>query len=113
MPEPSSPPDEALKRFDERYDALATSSRRTRTNYGAESGASAGYRLIGELVGGILTGLGLGWLLDRFAGTGPFGLIGGVLIGSVGAIYLVVRSAGRMAASAPAKEENGPKPGPE
>ena len=59
----------------------------------------------------MLTGLGLGWLLDRLAGTAPFGLIGGMLIGTVAAIYLVVRSAGRMAASAPAKEEDGPEPG--
>ena len=94
MAEPPYPRDEALKRFDERYDALAASSRRTPRQYGSDEGAGAGYRLIG----GVLTGLGLGWLLDRFAGTAPFGLIGGVLIGSAAAIYLAVRSAARMSA---------------
>ena len=102
MPEPPYPRDEALKRFDERYDALAASSRRTPKQYGSDEGTGAGYRLIGELIGGVLTGLGLGWLLDRFAGTAPMGLIGGVLIGSVAAIYLAVRSAARMSAPAPA-----------
>ena len=111
MSEPSPPRDEALKRFDERYDALAASSRRPRRRFGSDEGAGAGYTLIGELVGGVLTGLGLGWLLDRVAGTAPFGLIGGMLIGTVASIYLVVRSAGRMAASAPAKEEDGPGSG--
>jgi ATP synthase protein I len=111
MPEPPYPRDEALKRFDERYDALAASSRRTPKQYGSDEGAGAGYRLIGELIGGVLTGLGLGWLLDRFAGTAPFGLIGGVLIGSAAAIYLAVRSAARMSASAPEKTQ-GPAPEP-
>ncbi len=106
MTEPPYPRDEALKRFDERYDALAALSRRTPKQYGSDEGAGAGYRLIGELIGGVLTGLGLGWLLDRFAGTAPFGLIGGVLIGSAAAIYLAVRSAARMSVPAPAKTQD-------
>ncbi len=55
-----------------------------------------GYRVLGELFGGILGGLGLGWVVDRFAGTGPWGMIVGVLAGLVLAVLLVVRSAGRM-----------------
>jgi ATP synthase protein I len=111
MTEPSPPHDEALKRFDERLDALQASSRRTRRQYGSEDGASAGYRLIGELVGGILTGLGLGWLFDRLVGTAPFGLIVGVLIGTGAAVYMAVRSAARMSASAPASRTNKPGDG--
>jgi len=37
-----------------------------------------GYRFLGEVVGGVLMGTGLGWLLDRFAGTTPLGLISGL-----------------------------------
>ncbi len=113
MSEPPHPRDEALQRFDERYDAAVASGARVRKRYGADEGAGVGYRLIGEMVGGVLTGLGLGWLVDRIAGTAPFGLIGGVLIGTAASIYLVVRTAARMTASAPAKEEEGPLPGPE
>ena len=98
MSDPQGPRDEALRRFDERYDALRASNQRTPRTFGSDEGAGAGYRLIGELIGGVLTGLGLGWLFDRFAGTAPFGLIGGVLIGSAGAIYLAVRSAARLSA---------------
>ncbi len=106
MSEPPYPRDEALQRFDERYDALAASSRRTPKQYGSDEGAGAGYRLIGELIGGVLTGLGFGWLLDRFAGTAPFGLIGGVLIGSAAAIYLAVRSAARMSAQSATAQDS-------
>ena len=97
MPDPDGlPRDEALKRFDARYDALAASQQRGSKVHDMESGAGAGYRLIGELIGGVLTGLGLGWGVDRFAGTAPWGLIGGMLIGTGAAIFMVVRSAGRM-----------------
>ena len=109
MSDPQGPlRDEALKRFDTRYDALAASQRREPKAPGMESGAGAGYRLIGELVGGVLTGLGLGWVLDRFAGTAPWGLIAGMLIGTGAAIFMVVRSAGKMSGAAAAQA--GPVP---
>ncbi len=103
MADPQPPPrDEAFRRLDRRLDALAASSRREPREFGAEGGAGAGYRMLGELVGGVLAGLGLGWLFDRVAGTAPFGLIGGVLAGMAGSIFLVVRSAGRMSRAAQA-----------
>ena len=105
MPEPPFPRDEALKRFDERYDALAASSRRTSRSFASDKGAGAGYRMIGELIGGMLTGLGLGWLIDRFAGTAPIGLVVGLLVGTVGAIFLVVRSAALVSTSATANSD--------
>jgi ATP synthase protein I len=55
-----------------------------------------GYRFLGEVVGGVLMGAGLGWLLDRFAGTTPLGLVGGLLIGSGLSIFVAVKSAARM-----------------
>ncbi len=54
-----------------------------------------GYRFIGEVVGGVLMGVGLGWLLDRYAGTAPLGLVGGLLIGSGLSIFVAVRTATR------------------
>ena len=51
----------------------------------------------------MLAGLGLGWLLDRVAGTAPLGLIGGVLVGTAAAVFLVARSAGRMARTTEAR----------
>jgi ATP synthase protein I len=54
-----------------------------------------GYRFIGEVVGGVLMGAGLGWLVDRFAGTAPLGLVGGLLIGSGLSIFVAVRTVTR------------------
>ena len=118
MSDPQGPRDEALRRFDERYEALSAKTRRPAREMNMESGAGAAYTLIGELVGGVLVGLGFGWLLDRFAHTTPFGLIGGMLLGMVAAIIMVVRSAGRMADQAklavPPDTGTGPvEPGPE
>ena len=102
------PRDEALRRFDERYEVLAASQTRAPKSAGVESGASAGYRLIGELIGGVLTGLGLGWGVDRFAGTSPWGLIAGVLIGTGVAIFMTVRTAGRMSGASAAQAASPP-----
>ena len=116
MTEPQGPRDEALKRFDERYDAARAANSRKASAANLESGAGAGYTLIGELVGGVLTGLGLGWLVDRLAHTAPFGLIGGLLLGTGVAIFAMVRQATRQADKADAgasKVATSAKPGPE
>jgi ATP synthase protein I len=89
--------DEALQRLNARIDALAASAQRTPRRI--DDGSGAGYKVIGELVGGVIAGLGLGWTLDRLAGTSPLGLIGGLLIGTGASVFLVVRSAGRMSAA--------------
>jgi len=99
--------EEALKRLDERLDALAAQRARKPMGFGAgESGA--GYRLIGELIGGVLGGLGLGWLADRVAGTEPWGVLVGVLLGAGAAVFAVARSAGRMSAKADRAAANPP-----
>jgi ATP synthase protein I len=54
------------------------------------------------LIGGVLAGLGLGWAIDGFAGTKPWGMVGGLLIGMGFSIYLVVRKATKLSAQASA-----------
>ena len=96
MPNPDDPSEEALSRLDRDLTAFeAKRSRKARGEGNRELGM--GYRFLGEVVGGVLGGLGLGWLLDRYAGTTPFGVIGGVLIGLSFSIFIVVRGASRMA----------------
>jgi ATP synthase protein I len=92
MATPEEPLDETLRRLDDRLEALQASQTRPRLRIEAE-GSGIGYRLMAELVGGVLGGVGFGWLLDHFAQTSPFGLIGGLLIGSGASVFLVVRSA--------------------
>jgi ATP synthase protein I len=62
-----------------------------------------GYRFVGEVVGGVLMGAGLGWLLDRFTGMQPLGLIGGLLIGTGLSIFVAVRTAARVTKDESAK----------
>ena len=107
MSNPDPKRDKALDSLDKRLQAFETK----RAGSGSllnESGISEGYRLLSALLGGVLGGLGLGWFLDRFAHTAPFGLIGGLLIGTGLGIYSVVRVAGRMSDQAAAK--TGPAP---
>lgn len=56
-----------------------------------------GYRFLSEVVGGVLGGLGFGWLVDRIAHTQPFGLVGGLLIGFGVSTFVAIRGAGAWA----------------
>jgi ATP synthase protein I len=58
------------------------------------SAMARGFRLSTELVGGVIVGGGLGWLIDRWLGTTPWFFIGLVLLGSAGGILNVMRAAG-------------------
>lgn len=93
-------PKEEAPSLDERIDAFEAKRTANKPRSAADHGSGDGYRLLADLIGGILGGLGFGWLLDRYAHTAPFGMIGGVLIGTGMAVYLVVRSAGRMTKAA-------------
>ena len=105
MPKSDEPRDEALKRLDQRLDAFQAGREQKNAYQGARS-ISDGYRLLAELIGGILGGLGFGWLFDQVAHTSPLGMICGLLIGLVVSVVLIVRQAGAMAAKA--SKEQGP-----
>jgi ATP synthase protein I len=64
----------------------------------ADSSAIArGLRLSAEFVAGILVGAAIGWLLDRWLGTSPWGLIVLLLLGFAAGVLNVVRAAGVVA----------------
>jgi ATP synthase protein I len=97
------PADEAalsarLRRLGERLDKVHA-SRPVVSSPGASppadsSAMARGFRLSTELVGGVLLGAALGWLLDRWLGSSPWGLIGLVLLGFAGGVLNVMRAAG-------------------
>ena len=60
-------------------------------------GFSQAIRLSSEFVAGIVVGSAIGWLVDRVAGTSPWGLIVFLLLGFVAGVFNVLRAAGRMA----------------
>jgi ATP synthase protein I len=109
MPQPDDAHDEAIKRFDKGLDAFATSRKRPSSAAADEAqSVGQGYRLLAVLISGVLGGLGFGWFIDHIAHTTPFGLIGGLLIGTVASIYSAVRTAMRM--SDQANKRFGPAP---
>jgi ATP synthase protein I len=58
------------------------------------SAIARGFRLSTELVAGVLIGAGLGWLLDRWLGTLPWGMIVFLLLGFAAGVLNVMRVAG-------------------
>jgi ATP synthase protein I len=61
------------------------------------SGYARGFRLSSELVAGVVVGAGLGWLIDRWLGISPWGLIVFLLLGFAAGVLNVMRSAGVVA----------------
>ena len=61
------------------------------------SAMARGFRLSTELVAGVLVGAALGWLLDRWLGSSPFGLIVFLLLGFAAGVLNVLRVAGLLA----------------
>jgi ATP synthase protein I len=107
MPTPVESHDEARKRLNARMDALEA-ERAPKQSTAVQALSGDGFRFLGEVVGGVLGGTGLGWLVDRFAHTQPLGLIGGLLIGTGFAIFVAVRGAAERQKQA--MEKAGPLP---
>lgn len=64
----------------------------------AGSAFGQGTRLALELVSGVLVGAGLGWLLDRWLGTKPWGMILFFLLGLTAGFMNLIRAVNREAA---------------
>ena len=92
-PEPASE-DSRLVSLEERLDRAETAeAKRTAVNAGPESDANyrLGNRVLAELLGGLIGGALFGWLIDRFAGTSPWGLLGMLFMGIVVAFRNIIR----------------------
>jgi ATP synthase protein I len=58
------------------------------------SAIARGFRLSTELVAGVLVGAAIGWLLDRWLGLSPWGMIVFLLLGFTAGVLNVMRTAG-------------------
>ena len=58
------------------------------------SAIARGFRLSTELVAGVLVGAAIGWLIDRFIGSSPWGMIVFLLLGFAAGVLNVMRTAG-------------------
>jgi ATP synthase protein I len=106
MPSADDPHEEALRRLDERANALRARTQRPVVSASGEQAAGQAYRIIAELVGGVLLGLGAGFFVVwAFKVPTAVGLIGGVLIGFALSLWLANRTAQRLMALAKSEGE--------
>ena len=102
---PTSPEqDRAVSDLAARADALQKRTARPEGIAPHSAAVNQAYRIVVELFGGVLIGLGLGFGFDRVFGTNPWGLIGGVLAGFALAVYMARRTANRLMAQAAAEQ---------
>jgi ATP synthase protein I len=97
------PADEAalsarLKRLGERLDRVHL-TRPSESSPGQRpaadpSGIARGFRLSTELVAGVVVGAAIGWLVDRWLGISPWGMIVFLLLGFTAGVLNVMRAAG-------------------
>ncbi|MBV9556583.1 MAG: AtpZ/AtpI family protein [Pseudolabrys sp.] len=86
-----------LQRLGTRLDQVsrpAESAPGPRTAGTDTSALARGFRLSSELVAGVLVGAGIGWLLDRWLGITPWGMIVFLLLGFAAGVLNVMRAAG-------------------
>jgi ATP synthase protein I len=80
-----------------RQRAVETSKDASENRAATASGYAKGFRLSSELVAGVIVGAGLGWIVDRWFGITPWGLIIFLLLGFAAGVLNVMRSAGVVA----------------
>ena len=81
--------------------ALAAREAASPKGGGPPTSGSAGYgqalRLSSEFIAAVVVGAGIGWILDKWAGTSPWGLIVFLMLGFAAGVLNVMRSAGLVA----------------
>jgi len=88
--------DDDLPDDDARLKALGESLKARVEPEAEVSGATnmaLGMKYASEFAGAVIVTAFFGYLLDRFVGTTPWGMIGGVLLGTVAGVYSIVKSA--------------------
>lgn len=102
----SLPPEsreEAIKRLTESASAMeARQAGKVSHEAAGQAAAGQAWRIIADLFGGVFIGLAIGFMVDRFAHTGPWGLIGGVLLGFAVSVFMAWQTAQRLMAQAKA-----------
>lgn len=89
--------DDRLQALDDKLDARNQKDNLKKSQKKSDfRGFGDALRLSSEFISAILVGAGIGFLIDHFAGTSPWGMIIFLLLGFVAGVVNVLRSAGKM-----------------
>ncbi len=93
---PKLPEDARLDSLEQRLErAEATEAKRTGRAPAADANEQLGNRVLSLLIGGLVGGTLIGWLLDRWLGTGPILLITLMVLGTVGGFWSIIKMSTR------------------
>lgn len=109
----SSEERDALKRRAEelgkRLDVVRTRNvRPTGDNRARGAAMSEAFKIVGELIAGVVVGGGMGWALDRWLGSTPWLLMLFLVFGFAAGLLNVIRTARRMQARAEPMQRSAP-----
>ncbi len=93
---PKLPEDARLDSLEQRLDRAETAeAKRTGRAPAADANEQLGNRVLSLLIGGLVGGTLIGWLLDRWLGTEPVLLITLMVLGSVGGFWSIIKMSTR------------------
>ena len=98
---PKESREEAIDRLNSSASDLeARNARKLSHEAAGQAAAGQAWKILADLFGGVFVGLAIGFLVDRFADTTPWGVIGGVLLGFAVSVWMAWRTAQRLMAEA-------------
>ena len=93
---PKLPEDARLDSLEQRLErAEAAEAKRTGRAPAADANEQLGNRVLSLLIGGLVGGTLIGWLLDRWLGTEPVLLITLMVLGTVGGFWSIIKMSTR------------------
>jgi ATP synthase protein I len=94
--EPKSPQDARLDSLEERLErAQAKEAERTGQAPRTDANEQMGQKVLSYLIGGLLGGALIGWVLDKAFDTGHLLLVVGLVLGTVGGFWSIIKMANR------------------
>ena len=94
--EPKSPQDARLDSLEERLErAQAREAERTGQAPKADANEQMGQKVLSYLIGGLLGGALIGWVLDKAFDTGHLLLVVGLVLGTIGGFWSIIKMANR------------------
>lgn len=89
---PKKEPEQKSSNLEEKIRAAKARSHPTSTKHKSKIDTSIAYRIIIDLIAGLVVGGFLGYMLDTYVHTKPFGMVIGLLLGAIGGFYTVYKS---------------------